>query len=127
MPSPAAARTRLALPLALLLLTVAGCGTVMNQVGTLAARVMTGSTSDLAEINYMVTYSDQAAPGSPSNRSGAMRCRASSSGARLETQLGLAGQGSNPADEPCVGSKLLAYRAPRRAESGSRSTRTMTQ
>ena len=62
MPSPAATRTRLALPLTLLLLTVAGCGTVMNQVGTLAARVMTGSTSDLAEINYMVTYTDQAAP-----------------------------------------------------------------
>ena len=55
-------RVRLVLPLLLLALVGAGCATVMNKVGTLAARVMTGSTSDLSEINYMVTYTDQSVP-----------------------------------------------------------------
>ena len=55
-------RLRLALPLALVVLASAGCGTVMNQVGTLAARMMTGSTDDLGAVNYQITYSDQSVP-----------------------------------------------------------------
>ena len=42
--------------------SVAGCGTVMNKVGTLAARMMTGSTDDLSEINYMISYADRSVP-----------------------------------------------------------------
>lgn len=46
-----------------------GCSTVMTRVGTLAARAMTGSTDDLSEVNYMLTYTD-AAPPSESGEAG---------------------------------------------------------
>ena len=54
-------RFRLAL-LAAFAVALSGCSTVMNQVGTLAARAMTGSTGDLAEVNAIVTYTDRAVP-----------------------------------------------------------------
>lgn len=54
-------RTRFALVL-VLAVSAAGCATVMNRVGTMAAGLLTGSTSDLSEINYVVTYSDQSVP-----------------------------------------------------------------
>ena len=50
-------------PLVLALAVVgAGCATVMNRVGTMVAGAMTGSTDDLSEVNYMVTYTDRSVP-----------------------------------------------------------------
>ena len=53
---------RVRLLLALLVLAASGCAAVMNRVGTMAAGLMTGSTDDLSEINYMVTYTDRSVP-----------------------------------------------------------------
>ena len=55
-------RLRSLAALAVVLVASSGCGAVMNQVGTLAARAMTGSTDDLGAVNTMVTYTDQAVP-----------------------------------------------------------------
>ena len=61
-PAPGSMRLSRSFTFLALILFAAGCGSVMNRIGTMAAGMMTGSTDDLSAINYQIVYTDQAVP-----------------------------------------------------------------